>query len=123
MNPRRILLNIIVPLSIFVMTATTFLACTDKDVLVDPEITIEEELYDDTTFDTSDWTDISHGKSGPNDYDKLFNINEVQRIDLVITENRWNSMLADITSKYGTFGGTGGGPGAGQVGQEEVHQD
>jgi spore coat protein H len=81
-----------------------------------PEISVEEEVYDDTTFKTSDWTDQTHSKSGTNDYTKIFNDNEVQRIDIVITENRWARMLADMTSKYGTFGASsdgpvGGGPG------------
>jgi spore coat protein H len=116
MNLNKILFPIILPLPFLVFSATAFLACSNTDILVVPEISVEEEVYDDTTFKTSDWTDQTHSKSGTNDYTKIFNDNEVQRINIVITENRWASMLADMTSKYGTFGASSGGPGGGGLG-------
>ncbi|WP_341225461.1 CotH kinase family protein [uncultured Arcticibacterium sp.] len=121
MNLNKILLSTIAPLTILVVSSTVFLACSDSDILVDPGTVIvdpnqevEEETYADTDFEATDWTDATHSKDGDANYNLVFNDNEVQRIDIVLTQNRWNLMLADMTSKYGTFGGTsGGGPGGG----------
>lgn len=118
MNLNKILISIIAPLTLLVVSSTVFLACSDSDILVDPNtgivdsnLEVEEETYADTDFDATDWTDQTHSKSGDANYSLVFNDNEVQRIDLVITENRWNLMLADMTSKYGYFGSSqGGGP-------------
>ena len=41
----------------------------------------------------------------------MFEDNAVKRIDIVITEARWQSMLDDMTETYGAFGSGGSGPG------------
>ncbi|MFT5885443.1 MAG: spore coat protein H [Arcticibacterium sp.] len=112
MSNNRVFFSVISPLTFLVLGATVFLECSDKDILLDPVIDeAVEVVFDDTTFEISDWTEQTHSKSGINDYTTIFNEEAVQRIDIVITEVRWSSLMADMTSKYGAFGGTGGGLG------------
>ena len=73
----------------------------------DPTLTL-----DDTDFAATDWTTATHSKDADPDFDEVFPDNAVKRIDIVITEERWALMMADMTEMYGTFG-TGGGPPAG----------
>jgi hypothetical protein len=70
------------------------------------------ETYEDTDFEVSDWTDDTHSKSADPNFDAVFEDDAVNRIDIVITEERWQSMLDDMTFLYGVFGGSGG-PGGG----------
>ncbi|NJB83737.1 CotH kinase family protein [Wenyingzhuangia aestuarii] len=71
------------------------------------------ELYEDTDFETTDWTGDTHSKNANPNFDEIFEDNAVKRLDIVITEERWQSMLEDMTANYGAFGGTGGRPGGG----------
>ncbi|WP_159023291.1 CotH kinase family protein [Formosa sp. L2A11] len=73
----------------------------DSETLEDDSVEI---VFDDTDFETTDWTEETHSKSADPDFDEVFEDEAVKRIDLVITEDRWNSMLEDMTSLYGTFG-------------------
>lgn len=88
------------------------------------EVVIESgthvETYSDTDFEAVDWTDDTHGKSADPNFDEVFEDEAVKRLDIVITEERWQSMLDDMTSLYGAFGGSGG-PGGG--GLTEVDED
>lgn len=96
-------------------------ACSDDD---DDLTTItegeEEEAIDDTDFVATDWTDATHSKSADPNFDEVFEDNAVKRIDIVITESRWQSMLDDMTDLYGAFGSGSGGPGGGLT---EVDED
>ena len=64
----------------------------------------------------SDWTAETHGYGATPNYDIVFNQNEVQRLDLVITPEYWQAMEDDMESIYG---GLSGGPG-GAVGSSET---
>ncbi len=64
----------------------------------------------DSDFETPDWTPETHGKGAEPNFDEIFEDNAVKRIDIVITEARWQSMLDDMTETYGDFG-VAGGPG------------
>lgn len=118
---------------VFMSTLLTFNSCSNDDVVIDLEEEVEGEIIDETDEETdetdetdvedadfvaTDWTDETHSKDGDPNFDEIFPDDEVKRIDIVITEERWGSMLADMTTNYGDFGGsnTGGGPG-GQGGQ------
>lgn len=113
-------------------TATlTFTSCSDDDEIAatteeeavdstdeetDDEETVEvyTETYSDTDFEATDWTTETHTKDADPDFDEIFEDNAVKRLDFVITEDRWQSMLDDMTGLYGEFGATGqGGPGQG----------
>ncbi|WP_252734387.1 CotH kinase family protein [Arenibacter algicola] len=78
------------------------------------------ETYSDADFEALDWTDDTHSKSADPNFDEVFEDEAVKRMDIVITEERWQSMLDDMTSLYGAFGGSGGPGGGGLV---EVDED
>ena len=67
--------------------------------------------FDDTDFETTDWTDATHSKSADPDFDEVFEDNAVKRLDFVISEERWEGMLTDMENTYGSFGSGGGGGG------------
>ena len=71
---------------------------------------------EDANFEATDWTDETHSKNVDPNFDEVFNETEVKRLDFVITEERWQSMLDDMTATYGEFGGTSGGSGPQQGG-------
>ncbi len=56
------------------------------------------------------WTDASHGKAAAPDYARLFEADEVPRLEITIAATDFAAMRADLTLKYGTFGGGGGSP-------------
>ncbi len=107
---------------IFSASILTFNSCSDDDDDTTEEVAEEEEeeevVIDDTDFEATDWTDATHSKSADPNFDEVFEDNAVKRIDFVITEARWQNMLDDMTSLYGSFG-SGGGPG----GLDEVDED
>ncbi|MCM4152414.1 spore coat protein [Arenibacter sp. N53] len=110
---------------LFVFSCSDDVAETTGDELevIDSEAYVE--TYGDTDFEASDWTDDTHSKSADPNFDEVFEDDAVKRLDIVITEERWQSMLDDMTSLYGAFGGSGvpsgGGPGGG--GLVEVDED
>lgn len=69
-----------------------------------PGGTDETEEYTDTDFDPVDWTDATHSKSADPDFAEVFDDTMVKRIDFVITPERWQSMLDNMTELYGEFG-------------------
>ncbi len=97
-------------------------ACKEKDIEVEPEpvvptsVATVKETYGDSVFVATDWTSTTHSKKGAPNLTLVYDDTKAQRLDLVITKNRWQIMLDDMKSKYGTFGSsanTGGGPGGG----------
>jgi len=74
------------------------------------EVTYVED-YSDSTFEVTDWTTETHSKSADPNYDEVFEDDAVKRIDIVITADRWQMMLDDMTATYGTFGRTNTGSG------------
>lgn len=99
-----------------------FNSCSEDDVnttTVDVEETDDStsddayvETYSDTDFDTLDWTDATHSKSADPDFEEVFEDEAVKRLDIVISTERWQAMLDDMTSLYGNFGtNTAGGGG------------
>ncbi|TMU57675.1 spore coat protein [Flagellimonas algicola] len=92
-----------------------FFACSDDDSITSAEeeqvIDDTEEVVDDTDFEATDWTTETHSNDVDPNFDEVFEDLAVKRIDIEITEARWQSMLDDMTETYGTFGsgGIGGG--------------
>lgn len=100
--------------------AFAFMSCRSDDILNDVEV-------DDTTvewgisIDLPDWTTATHGNQVEPNYDVVFNQNEVLRIDLVIGEDEWETMQADLRANLGSSakGVQGGRPGMGGGGLTE----
>ncbi len=94
--------------SFLVLCFTFMTSCSeDEDMITD-----EEEIMtqiDDTDFEATDWTEATHSNDVDPNFTEVFEDNAVKRLDIVITELRWQSMLDDMTAKYGSFGT--GGPG------------
>ncbi|WP_282031798.1 CotH kinase family protein [Winogradskyella eximia] len=84
----------------------TFNACSNDDVNSSSDEV--EVIIDDTDFEATDWTTETHSKDADPDFDEVFEDNAVKRIDIVITESRWENMLDDMTNLYGAFGGGNG---------------
>ena len=121
-------INFLLVALIFSASILTFNSCSDDDSTTDneEEEIIEEEVVDDADFEATDWTEATHSKSADPNFDEIFEDNAVKRIDIVITEARWESMLTDMTSLYGAFGAGSGGPGGTGGpggGLEEVDED
>lgn len=107
---------------LFFLFISVLIACSDDDTVTssnedEEEIVEEEEVsttVDDTDFEATDWTTATHSKDADPDFEEVFEDNAVKRLDIVITEDRWNSMLDNMTELYGSFGASSqGGPGGG----------
>ena len=77
----------------------TLFSCTNNEI-----VEVIDIDTDDTDFTATDWTSDTHSKDANPNFDVVFKDNTVKRLDLVITEARWQSMLNDMTNLYGTFG-------------------
>lgn len=91
----------------FIFLVFSFLSCADSinESTDEASDQIEEEL------EITDWSETTHGKSVNPNYDIVFPQDKVSRIDISISSENWQTMLDDMTSKYGEFGSnTGGGP-------------
>ncbi len=104
---KNLILKISVILSMLLLVGYLFIGCSDDDAITDTEVEII-----DTDFVATDWTTETHSKDADPNFTEVFDDTAVKRLDFVISEDNWEAMLADMTSLYGTFGGTNsGGPG------------
>ena len=99
-NPRDKSISAILILIIALMAG-----CSNDDI-TDP--TTSDDPVDDTDFEATDWTSATHSKDADPNFDEVFEDNTIKRIDIVISAERWQTMLDDMTDLYGEFG-TGGG--------------
>jgi len=58
----------------------------------------------DTDFEVTDWTEAAHSNDADQNFDAVFDDTQVKRLDFVVTTERWQSMLDDMTATYGEFG-------------------
>jgi len=95
---------------VFSVSTVTFVACSNDDDTTEDIAEEEEEevVVDDTDFEATDWTTETHSKDVDPNYDEVFEDQAVKRIDIVFTEERWQTMLDDMTETYGTFGSGNG---------------
>ena len=115
---------------LFSASILTFTSCNDDDVApivedeaiddTDEETDEETIALDDTDFEATDWTTATHGNDADPDFDEIFEDNTVKRLDIVVTEDRWQSMLDDMTRTYGTFGAGGRGPGLTETDEDPI---
>ncbi|MHB0754602.1 CotH kinase family protein [Polaribacter sp. M15] len=96
----------------FIVISLFFSAGCTEDVTDSETSTISEitsEYLTDTDFETTDWAEATHSKEATPNFEEVFPDDEVKRLDIVITSERWQIILNDMTSNYGTFGGGGRG--------------
>lgn len=81
-------------------------AVGESDVIMGLRIDDLPLVYEnaDAGFQTPDWTAATHSKSVDPNFTEVFDDNQVKRLDFVVTPERWQSMLDDMTSSYGEFG-------------------
>ncbi|APX99807.1 CotH kinase family protein [Lacinutrix venerupis] len=112
---------------IFSASIISINACSSDDDIAQVVSEAVEEDVDDSDFEPADWTTETHSNDADPNFEEVFSDTEVKRLDIVITESRWESMLDDMTNLYGPFGagagGPGGGPGGVPVGTTEVDED
>ncbi len=89
-NPSSILLLLVM----IILSLMLLMSCADYYT----------ETYDDTDFVPTDWTEDTHSKSADPDFSEVFDDTQVKRFDIVVTSERWQSMLANMTALYGFFG-------------------
>ncbi|RAJ16881.1 CotH kinase family protein [Olleya aquimaris] len=119
-------LKLLMATLIFTLTVVTINSCSSDDTSITTEEEEEEVVVviDDTDFEATDWTTATHTKDVDPNFTEVFQDNAVKRLDIVITEGRWQNMLDDMTNLYGAFGaGSGGGPGGGGPGGGLVETD
>jgi len=92
-------------------------ACQKNILVIDGEVV---EGYDDTNFVASDWTTDTHGSEAAPNFAEVFDDTQVKRIDIVITPERWQMMLDDMTNLYGEFGAGSGVPDGPPMGGKSV---
>ncbi|CDF79267.1 spore coat protein CotH [Formosa agariphila KMM 3901] len=95
---------------VFMYSCSDDTTSTNTDTEIDDTDDIEV-VFDDTDFEATDWTTETHSKDADPDFEEVFEDDAVKRLDIIITEDRWNSMLTDMTTLYGTFGSHSGGNG------------
>lgn len=97
----------------FLLSCSSDSESTADDLEETEETELYVEMYEDSDFTATDWTDNTHSKSADPNFEEIFPNTKVNRLDLVVTKDRWQSMLDDMTTNYGEFGTTTGDPGAG----------
>ncbi len=80
------------------------IGCSTKYDDQGDDVVIDVNTDDDADFVATDWTTATHTNEAEADLDEIFDDTTVKRLDIVITEDRWDTMLDDMTNLYGTFG-------------------
>lgn len=131
---RNLIINILLLLSLTLgacsspspETITEEVALTDNapiEIIVEDTLPVTEATAEETEISrTASWSDETHSKETEPNYDVVFPQDEVNRLDITVTSEAWQAMLADLDSLYGnsnSSGGRGGKGGGGDVGALE----
>jgi len=88
------------------LMAALFFSCQTQEVEY-----LEKKQEQDAVEYNPDWTEISHGKADPS-YGVVFPQDEVNRIEITMTEAQWKTIRSNMTSLTGSdFGSRQSGPG------------
>lgn len=79
-------------------------ACSDSGASSSVAVTPEIPALSDEDFEATDWAEATHSNDVDPNYDEVFDDTLVKRFDFVVTADRWQSMLDDMTATYGEFG-------------------
>lgn len=71
-------------------------------------VTPEAAAVADANFEATDWAEATHSNDAEPDFAQVFDDTQVKRFDFVVTPERWQNMLDDMTATYGDFGQSGG---------------
>jgi spore coat protein H len=118
--------NLIAPM---ILAASLLLGCTGRDVAAsstggsavalaeelpaadievieaeEAEAPADSEQGDNPIARPDGWTEETHGKAADPNYDVVFPQDEVNRVDITIDPETWQSMFDDMTNLYGEFG-------------------
>ena len=80
-----------------------------SNVGISTDVEIEADMntslaYSDSEFEIPDWTEETHSKKADPDFAEVFDDTAVKRLDFIVSSERWQSMLDDMTATYGVFG-------------------
>ena len=99
-------------LLLFVSSLLLLGACSDSTnsdaTAIVVEDTTDTTALTDTDFEATDWTEASHSNDADPNFAEVFDDTLVKRFDFVVSADRWQSMLDDMTATYGEFGRSGG---------------
>lgn len=107
-----------------ILTTSLFINCSDDETFTTDDTSSEttdntSNTTSDTDFTPSDWTTETHSKDAEPNFDEVFDDTAVKRLDIVISSTNWQSMLADLTAMYGTFGSSSGNAGGNSFSDED----
>lgn len=92
----------------FILLYTVFLfSCREEPEVIDG---VDPDADTDSLTYNPDWTFETHGKVDPN-YEVVFPQNTVNKIEIVIGQNKWNAIKANMTALTGKDFGVGDGSG------------
>jgi len=112
MNPKKIVITLAC------LAAMILVSCESIDpLMVEAEIQSEDisdqtiveensvsEGISDEIDNSEGWSESSHSKETDPDYDIVFPQDAVNRIDVIISSDNWETMLEDMAMNYGEFG-------------------
>ncbi|MBU0721180.1 CotH kinase family protein [bacterium] len=64
----------------------------------------DSDTQSDVLLTVDDWTEETHSNDVNPNFAEVFSDTEVKRLDIVISSEYWQSMLANMTEMYGEFG-------------------
>ncbi|MCP5092629.1 MAG: spore coat protein [Gammaproteobacteria bacterium] len=91
-----------------IAVVTLLPACDGSNESATVSVTPDPVAVTDADFEATDWTDATHSKNVDPNHVEVFDDTLVKRFDFVVTAERWQSMLDDMTATYGEFGRSSG---------------
>jgi len=94
---------------VFTIAIVTLLpACDGSTESATVPVTPDPVAVTDVGFEATDWTEATHSNNVDPNHTEVFDDTLVKRFDFVVTADRWQSMLDDMTATYGEFGRSSG---------------
>jgi len=98
---KKLLYLFVITSTLLVMSGCASLAQSD---IQNGSSSTEAEATDTDINRPEGWTDATHGDEAAPDYETVFPQDAVNRIDITISAENWEAMMADMTDLYGDFG-------------------
>jgi spore coat protein H len=100
---KRVLFIFLLLLSLISMTGCSIVE-QSADALENKSPTQPENSNNETIERPEDWSDETHSNDIDPNYETVFPQDKVNRIDIIISEEDWETMMADMTRLMGEFG-------------------